>query len=504
MPIPKVDFQISCVLRPIWGFQPRRKLGLNGLGVLRWVAQAKIPGRFEVGVSVNMNELLTNVAQRAATYIARVPERRVAPAPEDVNCLRVLAEPFPVAPTDESEVIRLLDEIGSPATVTSTGGRYFGFVIGGVLPAALAATWLAAAWDQNAVFTVMSPTAAALEEIALGWLREIFGLPSSSGAGFVTGATMANFSCLAAARSVLLRRVGWDVEEQGLFGAPELKVIVGAEVHVSVRKALAMLGLGRSRVMVVPADNQGRMRADALPPVDARTIVCMQAGNVNTGAFDPAAEICSRARQEGAWVHVDGAFGMWAAAAPQRAHFFRPFVDADSWATDCHKWLNVPYDSGLALMRDAAHLRNAMAISAAYLQGGDTRQPAHYTPDASRRARGVEVWAALKSLGRSGLAEMVERNCRLAKRFAEGIVRAGYQVLNDVILNQVLVSFGDGGLNERIIVAIQNDGTCWCGGTEWQGKRAMRISVSCWATTEDDIDRSLDAVIRIAKNTTRT
>jgi glutamate/tyrosine decarboxylase-like PLP-dependent enzyme len=443
--------------------------------------------------------LLTNVAQRAATYIAAVPERRVAPAPEDVDRLRILGRPLSQALTTESEVIRQLDEIGSPATVTSTGSRYFGFVTGGVLPAALAANWLAGAWDQNAGFTVMSPVAAALEEIVLGWLREIFALPASCSAGFVTGATMANFSCLAAARSALLKRAGWNVEEQGLFGAPELKVIVGAEVHVSALKALSLLGLGRSRVTVVPADNQGRMRADSLPELDDRTIVCIQAGNVNTGAFDPAAEICSHARHSRAWVHVDGAFGMWAAATPERAHLFRSFVDADSWATDCHKWLNVPYDCGLAFVRDAAHLRNVMAISAGYLQASDARQPAHYTPDASRRARGIEVWAALKSLGRSGLAEMVERHCRLAERFAKGLVHAGYEVLNDVVLNQVLVSFGDGELNREIIAAIQKDGTCWCGGTEWQGKPAMRISVSCWATREEDVDRSLAAIIKIAK-----
>lgn len=456
----------------------------------------------EMGMAVDVNDLLMNVAHRAATYIATVPGRRVAPAPEAVDGLSVLGGSLPESPTSGSEVIRLLDEIGSPATVTSTGGRYFGFVIGGVLPAALAANWLASAWDQDAAFTVMSPVAAVLEEIVLGWLREIFGVPASCGAGFVTGATMANFSCLAAARSALLRRAGWNVEEQGLFGAPELKVVVGAEVHVSVLKALSLLGLGRSRVKVVPADGQGRMRTDSLPEVDDRTILCIQAGNVNTGAFDPAADACSCARKAGAWVHVDAAFGMWAAAAPQRAHLFRPFADADSWATDCHKWLNVPYDSGVAFVRDADNLRNVMAISAGYLQSGAARQPAHYTPDASRRARGVEIWAALKSLGRSGLAEMVERHCRLAARFAEGLVRAGYQVLNDVVLNQVLVSLGDGDLNKEIIAAIQKDGTCWCGGTEWKGKAAMRISVSCWATTEEDIDRSLDAVIRIA-NTAR-
>jgi glutamate/tyrosine decarboxylase-like PLP-dependent enzyme len=273
---------------------------------------------------------------------------------------------------------------------------------------------------------------------------------------------------------------------------------------VSLLKALSLLGLGRSRVTIVPADNQGRMRADSLPILDDRTIVCIQAGNVNTGAFDPAAKICPRAREAGAWVHVDGAFGLWAAAVPQRAHLLSGFFEADSWATDCHKWLNVPYDSGMAFVREAEHLRNAMTISAGYLPVSDTREPAQYTPEASRRARGVEIWAALKSLGRSGLADMVERHCRLAIRFAEGLSRSGYAVLNDVVLNQVLVSFGDAALNRRILAEIQKDGTCWCGGTDWQGSTAMRISVSCWATTEEDIDRSLAAIIRIASKLRKT
>jgi glutamate/tyrosine decarboxylase-like PLP-dependent enzyme len=451
-----------------------------------------------------MKDLLADVTRRATTYIAAVPGRRVVPRPEDLTRLHALGGSLPEAPSAASEVIRLLDGIGSPATVTSTGGRYFGFVTGGVLPAALAANWLAGAWDQDTALTVMSPVAAALEEIVLDWMREIFGLPVSCGAGFVTGATMTNFSCLAAARGALLRRAGWNAEERGLFGAPELKVIVGGDVHVSLLKALSMLGLGKSRVTIVPADNQGRMRADSLPILDDRTIVCIQAGNVNTGAFDPAANICPRAREAGAWVHVDGAFGLWAASVPQRAHLPSGFFEADSWATDCHKWLNVPYDSGMAFVREAEHLRNAMTISAGYLPVSDTREPAQYTPEASRRARGVEIWAALKSLGRSGLADMVERHCRLATRFAEGLFRAGYTVLNDVVLNQVLVSFGDAALNRRIIAEIQKDGTCWCGGTDWQGSTAMRISVSCWATREEDIDRSLAAIIRIASRPRKT
>jgi len=446
-----------------------------------------------------VNQLLSGTAARAARYLSTIGGRRVAPLAEDIARLCELGGPLPERGCDPEAVLALLDECGSPATVATTGGRYFGFVIGGTLPAALAANWMAGAWDQNAALRVMSPVAAAIEDIALAWTREIFGLPPSAGAGFVTGATMANFSCLAAARHALLDRAGWNVEEQGLFGAPPITVVVGDEVHVSLLKALSMLGLGRSRVVRVAADGQGRMLADALPPLDARAIVCIQAGNVNTGAFDPAAAICARARQAGAWVHVDGAFGLWAAAAPARAPLMEGFAGADSWATDCHKWLNVPFDSGLAFVREPEHLRAAMAISAAYLQGTDDREPGYYTPDASRRARGVEVWAALRSLGRDGLADLIERNCRLATRFADGLRRAGFAILNEVALNQVLVSFGDAATTRRVVAAVQNDGTCWCGGTEWQGHAAMRISVSCWATTEDDVDRSLAAIVRIAR-----
>ena len=448
----------------------------------------------------DMDRLLADVAQRAATYIAALPKRGVAPEPKDIARLHTLGGPFPDVPSSASEVVALLDEIGSPATLSSTGGRYFGYVTGGALPAALAANWLAAAWDQNASLSDMSPVAVALEGMSLDWLRVIFGLPAACGAGFTTGATMSNVSCLAAARSELLRRAGWDVEEQGLFGAPVLTVIVGAEAHASVRKALSLLGLGRSRVTVVPADDQGRMLSDSLPTLDERTIVCIQAGNVNTGAFDPATEICGAARKAGAWVHVDGAFGLWAAASPLRAHLFKGFSEADSWATDCHKWLNVPYDSGLAFVREAEHLRRAMTVRAAYLAASETREPAHYTPEMSRRARGVEVWAALKSLGRSGLGEMIERSCRLATRFADGLSRAGYAILNHVELNQVLVSFGESEINRRVIAAVQKDGTCWCSGTEWDGSHVMRISVSSWATTEADIDRSVDAVVRVARD----
>jgi glutamate/tyrosine decarboxylase-like PLP-dependent enzyme len=445
-----------------------------------------------------MKKLLVETAERSARYIAGIANRRVAPLPADVARLEALGGPLPQLPSDPSEVLALLDDIGSPATVATAGGRYFGFVVGGSLPAALAANWLAGAWDQNAAMQIMSPVAAKLEEIVLDWIVGVLGLPSGSGAGFATGTTTANFSALAAARTALLKRAGWDVEEDGLFGAPPIHVVVGDEVHVSLLKALSMLGLGRSRVTRVPVDDQGRMRLDALPPLDDRTLVCVQAGNVNTGAFDPAGEICARAHEAGSWVHVDGAFGLWAAVSPLYAPLLAGASSADSWAIDCHKWLNVPYDSGAAVVREPEYLRTAMALSAAYLTSSGGREPFHYAPEASRRARGVELWAAMRSLGRGGLREMIERNCRQAKLFAERLHEAGFAILNDVVLNQVLVSFGSAEDTRRIITEIQNDGTCWCGGTEWHGHTAMRISVSSWATTDEDVERSVTAMIRIA------
>jgi glutamate/tyrosine decarboxylase-like PLP-dependent enzyme len=394
----------------------------------------------------------------------------------------------------------MLDHFGSPATVATAAGRYFGFVIGGSLPAALAANWLAGAWDQNAAMQVMSPVAAKLEEIVLAWMVDLLGLPLGSGAGFVTGTTMANFTALAAARTALLQRAGWNVEEDGLFGAPPIQVVVGEEVHVSLLKALSMLGLGRSRVTRVPADAQGRMRPEALPALDGRTLICVQAGNVNSGAFDPAGEICARAQEAGSWVHVDGAFGYWAAVSPRYASLLAGAGAADSWAIDCHKWLNVPYDSAVAIVRRPEYVQAAMAMSAAYLTPGAGREPWHFAPEASRRARGVEMWAAMRSLGRSGLAELIERNCQQAKLFADRLCAAGFTILNDVVLNQVLVSFGSAEETRRVIAGVQNDGTCWCGGTQWHGQAAMRISVSSWATTNDDVERSVAAMIRIAKH----
>src|SRR5579859_2496966 len=446
-----------------------------------------------------MKKLLQETADRASRYLSEINSRRVAPASEDIARLQALGGPLPLGPSDASQILALLDDVGSPATVATTGGRYFGFVIGGTLPAALAANWLAGAWDQNAAMQVMSPVCAKVEEIVQAWILDLLGLPPASCAGFVTGTTMANFSGLAAARSAVLQRSDWNLEEDGMFEAPPIRVVVGEEVHVSVLRALTMLGLGRSRVITVPADSQGRMRADSLPVLDSHTVLCIQAGNVNTGAFDPAKEICQRARDAGSWVHVDGAFGLWGAVSPQYAPLLEGVGDADSWAIDCHKWLNVPYDSGIAVVREPEHLRRALSWGhAAYLAQSAGREPWQYTPDASRRARGIELWAAMRSLGRSGLREMIERNCRQARLFADRLTAAGFTVLNDIVLNQVLVSFGSADETRRVIAEIQADGTCWCGGTEWHGHTAMRISVSSWATTDDDVERSAAAMIRIA------
>ena len=442
---------------------------------------------------------MEQTTERAARYLETLEARRVFPTVEALGRLQELGGPLPADGAEPAEVLRLLDEIGSPASVATAGPRYFGFVTGGALPGTLAANWLAGAWDQCAGLDVLSPVSSALEEISAQWLLELFGLSPKCGVGFVTGATMANFTALAAARNAVLERAGWDVEADGLIGAPKITVIGGEEIHISAVKALGMLGLGRNRIVRVPADSQGRMRADLLPRIDGPTIVCMQAGNVNSGAFDPAKEICKVAHQAKAWVHVDAAFGLWAAAAPSRAHLVAGLAEADSWATDAHKWLNVPYDSGIAFVREDRHLKAAMSANAAYLVRGENRDPNLFTPELSRRARGVEIWAALRSLGRNGLADLVERNCRMATRFAEGLKAGGFEILNEVVLNQVLVSFGTDATTRDVTAALQAEGTCWCGGTVWHGRAAMRIAVSSWATTDGDVERSLESMLRVTE-----
>ncbi|HEX4059462.1 MAG TPA: aminotransferase class V-fold PLP-dependent enzyme [Streptosporangiaceae bacterium] len=443
--------------------------------------------------------LLAEVAGRAGRYLAGLDERPVAPDAAALAGLAGFDEPLPEVTGDAAATLALLDGAGSAATVASAGGRYFGFVTGGCHPAALAANWLAAAWDQNTALPVMSPVAARLHQVVTGWLADLLGLPAGSAAVFVTGASMANAAALAAARDQQLARAGWDVQADGLFGAPELTVVVGEKAHSTLFKALGLIGLGRSRVRRVPADDQGRMRADLLPDdVTGPAVVCVQAGEVNTGAFDPFPEIIEWARRRRAWVHVDGAFGLWALADPSRAHLTTGLADADSWATDGHKWLNVPYDCGIVMVRRPEDLRRSFASSAGYLPPGADFEAMHHTPQSSQRARQVEVWAVLRTLGRAGVADLITRTCGHAQAMAARLRQAGLEVLNDVVLNQVLVRAATDDATLAVIAAVQQDGTCWCGPTVWQDRPAIRISVSGWATTGEDIGKSADAIIAAA------
>ncbi len=450
--------------------------------------------------TLKTTQLLEEASRRAIAYLDSLKNRPVRPDPDAVARLSELDVPVPEKPTAPSEVLALLDQFISPATMAMAGPRFFGFVIGGSLPVTVAANWLATAWDQNTGYAAPTPGASRLEEIARRWLLELLDLPRECAVGYVTGATVANFTALAAARNAVLKRCGWAVEADGLFGAPPIQVVVGDECHPTLLKSLGMLGLGRSRLTRVPVDSQGRMRADKLPRLTAPSILCAQAGNVNSGAFDPFEPLCAAARDAGAWIHVDGAFGLWARASGALTNMTHGLELADSWATDAHKWLNVPYDSGIAFVRDGQALQSAMAITAEYLPGqGARRNPADFTPELSRRARGIEVYAALLSLGREGLASMIERNCAQARRFAQGLQKAGFEILNEVVLNQVVVRFGDPERTRQIIEAIQREGTCWAGITVWQGQTGMRISVSSWATTDDDVERSLEAMLRCAR-----
>jgi len=446
-----------------------------------------------------MREILNDSAQRAQAYLETINERKVAPDPAAVEKLKELDQPLGDGPTDAHEVLAMLDDYVSPATLATTGPRFFGFVIGGAYPVTVGANWLAAAWDQNTGLYEPTPGTAYIEEIALKWLLDLFGLPQESGGAFVTGATVANLCGLAAGRHVVLERAGWDIEGDGLFDAPPVTVIITDEAHPVLFKSLGLLGLGRNRVVRVPTDDQGRMLADQLPAISGPTIVCLQAGNVNTGSFDPFDEVIGKVHEAGGWVHVDGAFGLWAAVSPPYQYLTIGMNQADSMATDAHKYLNVPYDSGLVLVRNPDALRAAMGITAEYLPTETAfRNPDDYTPELSRRGRGIEIWTVLKYLGKNGLAKLVDVTCRHARRFAEGFSDAGYEILNDVVLNQVLVSFGEPEKTNQIIADIQEDGTCWMGGTEWQGRTAMRISVSSWATTDEDVELSLEAILRIA------
>jgi glutamate/tyrosine decarboxylase-like PLP-dependent enzyme len=438
---------------------------------------------------------LRQAFESAQRYLATVGDRHVGVTPSALEAMLQLGGALSDQGEEAESVLAILDEFGSPATMAIMGRRFFGGVIGGSLPVTIAAHWIADAWDQNACLYELSPVSAYIEENVLQWIIDILGLPNGSGGALVTGTQMADVTALAAARHSLLNRAGWDVEADGLFGAPPITVIVGEEVHATMLKALALIGFGRKRVVVVPADAQGRMIPSQIPKVAGPTIICTQLGNVNSGACDPIDEICDVALSMDAWVHVDGAFGLWAAATPLRKHLVEGVSRAHSWATDGHKWLNTPQDCGIAVVRDAQALHKAMTISAAYYGIPGRRDPMQWCPESSRRARGIEVWAALRFLGKQGLAGQIETTCALAEAFAGLLRNAGCEILNDVVLNQVLVAFGDDERTQRVIDGVQQDGVCWCGGTLWRGRKAMRISVCSWATTREDIERSAESII---------
>jgi glutamate/tyrosine decarboxylase-like PLP-dependent enzyme len=474
-----------------------------------------------------MDDVVRRAAALASAYLDSVDERPVAP-PVDPAMLRArLGGPLPVHGQEPAAVLDWLAEAVDPGLVASAGPRYFGFVMGGSQPAALAADWLTSAWDQNAGLFVRSPAAAVAEEVAGTWLLELFGLPREASVGFTSGGTMANFTALAAARHAVLRDAGWDVEERGLGGAPEVHVVAGDESHVTAYGSLQLLGLGRGRAHRIATDEQGRMLAHALAAalaaIDGPTIVSAQAGNVNTGSFDPLVEIgaavaAHRTRGNPAWLHVDGAIGLWAAAVPSLRHLTAGLELADSWTTDSHKWLNVPYDSGLVFVRDVEAHRSAMSFGGhglvEHVEGG--RDPYDFVPESSRRARGFVVLAALRTLGRDGLIDLIERCCRHARRMAERLAAdPDIEILNDVVLNQVLVRFTPPGaavpapaemdaFTKAVVQAVQAEGTLWLGGRTWHGKGAMRVSVTSWNTTEADIDRSADAILRCRDETART
>jgi glutamate/tyrosine decarboxylase-like PLP-dependent enzyme len=446
------------------------------------------------GSRMSARAVLDAAHNLAVTYLDGISGRHVGGSATTASLRAALGGPLPQGPADPVTVLRELASQADRGIVASAGPRYFGFVTGGAMPVCVAADWLASAWDQNGALYVMSPAVAVLEDIVARWLVELLGLPSPSSIGFVTGCHMANFTCLAAARHEVLRRAGWNVEADGLQRAPKITVFVGDEVHISAVGGLRLLGFGTDELVRIPVDGQGRMQAQALKGAMAGlpgpAIVCAQAGNVNTGASDPFHAIVEIAHSHDAWVHVDGAFGLWAAAVPELRAEVSGVERANSWATDAHKWLNVPYDSGLVFCRDGAQLRGAMRPpTAAYLTEGEHREPDQWVPEFSRRARGIEVWAALLSLGRAGLRDLVERTCAHARRFADGLRKDGHAILNDVV-----VSFGEPERTRRVIDEVQRGGELWCSGTVSQGQTAMRISVSSWATTAADVERSLAGV----------
>ena len=440
--------------------------------------------------------LLDQVRQFAGEYIDDRERRRVFPDEKSLKAMDALDEPLPENPSTAAVVLRQLHQIGSNAAVNQTAGRYFGFVNGGILPVGLAARWMADVWDQNTAHYVMSPINSRLEEICERWMISLLGLPEGSAAGFVSGTTIANFSGLCAGRNELLRRRGWDVAKRGLYGAPRIRIIAGADAHAAVHKSISMLGLGSDNVELVAADDHGRMRPDQIPKLDESALIVTQAGNVNSGAIDQIGKICDRVRESGSWVHVDGAFGMWARAVPSMSEMCEGIEKADSWSLDAHKTLNVPYDSGIILCRHREALTNAFKASASYFQWSEHRDSMNFRPSMSNRARVIELWAVLKTLGRAGVQSLVEQLCEKAREIAQRLSNEKFQIHNDVVFNQVLVSCGDDALTKTTVENIQRSGECWCGGSTWHGRSVIRISVCDWATTSKEIERTVGAFVQ--------
>lgn len=450
--------------------------------------------------NLQMHELLDLAHRYSAEYVDTVAERSVFPREADLEKLATFDEPMPTCGSDPVEVLGLLHRYGSPATVAQIGGRYFGFVNGGIHPSSLAAKWLSDTWDQNSALYVMSPISSKLEEICEKWLTDLFHLPEGTAAGFVSGTSMSLLCGIAAGRNELLRRLDWDAAARGLFGAPEITVVIGTQAHGAVHKALSLLGLGKERVRVVPSDDQGRILVDQMPDLDARTLLILAAGNVNTGSFDDFNGLCHKARSANSWVHIDGAFGLWAAASPDTYPLYEGAELADSWSVDAHKTLNAPYDCGVILCKDRTALVSALHATGSYLQWSENRDGMLCTPEMSRRARSIELWMLLKTMGKSGVAALISQLCSRATLFEERLREEGFRVVNEVVFNQVLIVCDSASETEATLLRIQKSGECWCGGAVWLGEPVIRISVCSYATTEEDVERSVRTFVQARAN----
>lgn len=441
-------------------------------------------------------ELLEKAKNYAYKYIDNLEDLKVYPDEEAISRLEIFDEPLPASSSSPLDIIDLLNKFGSKSTIAQSGGKYFGFVNGGIIPVALASKWISDAWDQNSALFVMSPIASKLEEICEKWIVDLLGLPSDTAAGFVSGSSTAIICALATARNKLLLNQNWDVNKNGLFGAPPIRVVLSEQAHSSIFKALSLIGLGKDRVELVPADSQGRMILNKLPQIDSNTLLIAQAGNVNSGAFDPFDKLCTIANQAGAWIHIDGAFGLWAAASPDKYNLIKGFENADSWSTDAHKTLNTPYDCGIVLCKNRSALVDTMQATASYILYSNNRDGMLYTPEMSRRARSIELWATLKYLGRSGVCGLIDELCMNARYFADKLSENGFMVMNDIVFNQILVKCETPEKTKATLKNIQTSGTCWCGSAIWQGDPVIRISVCSWQTTKDDIDECVKTFIK--------